>query len=55
LSAALLWPAYRQVRRRFPQMLHPRWAYAAATAGCSIALWYLVPLLVWALFGRTAH
>jgi hypothetical protein len=55
VSGAVLWPAYRHARQRFPELRHARWAYAAATAGCSIALWYAIPLLTWAVFGRSAH
>jgi hypothetical protein len=55
VSVAVLWPAYRSLRRRFPHFRHHVWAYFAATAGFSVALWFLIPLAVWLLFGRTAH
>jgi len=55
LSAGLLWPAYRLLHRRFAQPWQARCAYAAATAGCAIMLWLLVPLIVGVLFGRAAH
>ena len=55
VSAALLWPAYRRTRHRFTQARQARWAYALASAGCGVALWYLIPLVVWVLIGRTAH
>ena len=55
VSAGLLWPAYRLLRGRFTQRWQARCAYAATTTGCAIVLWFLVPLVVGALFGRTAH
>ena len=55
VSAALLWPAYRLTRRRHPGLRHPAWLFAAATVLCSITLWYLIPLAVWALYGRVPH
>ena len=55
LSAALLWPGYRLMRRRLPQLRHPGWAYAGATALGGLVLWYLIPLAIWALFGRAGH
>jgi hypothetical protein len=54
-SMALLWPAFRLIRRSYPNFAALLWAYAAATVGCSIALWYLIPLVVHQLFGRGAH
>jgi len=55
VSAALLWPAYRRMRHHFSRAQQARRAYALAIVGCSVTLWYLVPLLVHVLFGRTAH
>jgi|GEM_PF-2797615 hypothetical protein len=54
LSMTLLWPVFRLVRRFRPNAGGLIWAYAAATAGCSIMLWYLVPWAVHELFGRVA-
>ena len=53
-SMALLWPVYWLVRRRRPNTGGLIWGYAAATAGCSIMLWYLVPWAVHGLFGHSA-
>lgn len=54
LSMLLLWPVFRLVRRFRPNAAGLIWAYAIATAGCSIMLWYLVPWAVHQLFGRVA-
>jgi hypothetical protein len=54
-SALLLWPAFRLMRRFHPDSGALRWAFAAATVGCSLALWYLIPLAVHGLFGRVVH
>ncbi len=54
-SMILLWPAYSLARRsRFNSRALP-WLYAASTAGCSVALWYLIPLVVSRCFSRVVH
>jgi hypothetical protein len=53
-SMALLWPVFWLVRRRRPGAGGLIWGYAAATAGCSIMLWYLIPWAVHGLFGHKA-
>ena len=53
-SAALLWPVFQLVRRYRPDAGRLIWAYAAATVGCSVMLWYLVPWAVHELFGHSA-
>jgi len=53
-SMVLLWPAFRLLRRSHPNSGGLLWAYAAATVACSIALWFLIPLSIHELFGRTA-
>ena len=55
VGAALLWPAYRRLRGQFARRWQARSAYAAATACTAVALWFLVPLVVGALFGRAPH
>jgi hypothetical protein len=55
LSAALLWPGFLLLRRLRPAAKGWWWSYAAATLACAVALWYLIPLLVWTLFGHHAH
>jgi hypothetical protein len=55
ISMGFLWPAFRLIRRSHPASGRLLWAYAAATAVCSLALWYLIPLAVHELFGRAAH
>jgi hypothetical protein len=54
-SMALLWPVFRLMRRSYPNSLGLLWAYVAAIAGCSLALWYLIPMAVYQLFGRVSH
>jgi hypothetical protein len=49
---ALLWPLFRLLRRYRPNAGNLIWSYAAATAGCSIMLWYLLPLAIHALLGQ---
>jgi hypothetical protein len=51
-SMALLWPLFRLLRRYRPNAGNLIWSYAAATAGCSIMLWYLLPLAIHALLGQ---
>lgn len=51
-SMALLWPLFRLLRRRRPDAAGLIWGYVAATAGCSIMLWYLLPWGIHALFGH---
>jgi len=53
-SMALLWPLFRLLRRRRPNAGGLIWGYAAATAGCSIMLLYLLPWAIHELFGHTA-
>jgi hypothetical protein len=55
LSMLLLLPVFLLVRRRYPGFGRLPWAYTAATAGCSVALWYLIPFAIWEIFGRTHH
>jgi len=54
-SMALLWPAFRLIRRSHPNSWGSLWAYATAAAGCSLVLWYMIPLAVHGIFGRAAH
>ena len=53
-SMALLWPLFWLLRRRRPNVGGLIWGYAAATAGCSLMLWYLIPWAVHGLFGHQA-
>jgi hypothetical protein len=55
VSAVLLWPAFRLMRRSYPNSLGLLLAYVAAMAACSLALWYLIPMAVYQFFGRVAH
>jgi hypothetical protein len=55
VSALLLWPAFRLIRRWRPNIRGMRYAYIAAIAGCSIGLWHLIPWGVYEIFGRTGH
>lgn len=54
-SMALLWPAYARIRRRFPDARRASLAYLTASAACALALWFLIPPLVRALFGHHGH
>ena len=53
-SAVMLWPFFRLVKRRYPTSLGLVGACAAATAGFGVGLWYLIPFIVWGLFGRSS-
>ena len=53
-SMVLLWPVFRLLRRNRPNGGGLNWAYAAATAGCSVMLWYLIPIAVHAFLGHAA-
>lgn len=54
-SSALLWPAFRALRRSYPKSGCLLWGYAIATAACSLGLWFLIPLAIHGLFGGTGH
>jgi hypothetical protein len=54
ISMALLWPIFLLLRRFNANSGRLLWAYAAATAACSSALWYLIPFAIHELFGRAA-
>jgi hypothetical protein len=54
-SMALLWPAFRLLRRSHPQSPGLLWAYVVASGGCGVTLWYVIPLAVYEIFGRTSH
>jgi hypothetical protein len=51
-SIGLLYPCYRLGRSSFPDSRKIRWIYGTAAAVFSIALWFLLPLLVHQFFGR---
>jgi hypothetical protein len=55
LSAALLLPALVAVRRRLPRSRTLLFAAWAAPAIGAVALWFLIPLVVWWTMGRAAH
>jgi hypothetical protein len=55
VSALLLWPAFRLIRWWRPNIRGMRYAYAAAIAGFSFALWHLIPWGVYEMFGRAVH
>jgi hypothetical protein len=50
-SLVLLWPGYRYARRRNPRRRALGWLYLGASAGCALCLWFLVPVVVHAVFG----
>lgn len=54
-SMLALWPAWALVRRFHPAARGQRAAYALATLGCSVALWFLIPPIVSWLFGHHSH
>jgi hypothetical protein len=54
-SSALLWPAFRALRRSYPNSGHLLWGYAIATVACSLGLWLLIPLAIHGFFGRAGH
>jgi len=54
ISMGLLYPCYRAARRSYPESRKIRWIYGAAAAVCSIALWFLLPVVVQHFFGRVA-
>jgi len=51
----LLWPAYRIARRRQPQRRGLGRLYLAAAAASGVALWFALPWIIHALFGRAGH
>jgi hypothetical protein len=53
-SMALLWPVFRLARRHRPGAGGLIWGYVAASAACSVMLWYLIPWAVHGLFGHKA-
>jgi len=55
ISTALLWPAFKLLRRVRPRFKGFYWVYLFSIALCSLALWYLIPFAVFRLFGHTAH
>jgi hypothetical protein len=55
VGAAVLWPAFWLLRRWRPNLRGLRWAYAAATVGFGVALWYAIPFGVYEFFGRTGR
>jgi uncharacterized membrane-anchored protein len=54
ISMGLLYPCYRVALRSYPGSRKIRWIYALAAAVCSMALWFLLPVVVQRFFGRTA-
>jgi len=54
-SAVLLWPFFRALRRHYAPSARLLLAYGFAVVGCSIGLWYAIPLLVWTFLGRNPH
>jgi hypothetical protein len=54
LSAGLLYPVYRVVRRARPESGIIRWLYAVAVGVGSMVLWIILPLLVHRFFPRFA-
>jgi hypothetical protein len=52
ISLGLLYPGYRVARRRYPESRKIRWLYGAATVLCSLALWFLLPVVVHQIFPR---
>jgi hypothetical protein len=53
-SMALTLPIYRLLRRSQANARSALWGYAAAVVGSSLALWYLIPLVIYGLYGRKA-
>jgi hypothetical protein len=54
-SMALLWPAFKLLRRVRGRFKGYYWVYLFSIAACSLALWYLIPLAVFKLFGQTVR
>jgi hypothetical protein len=52
-SMMLLWPGFRLVRRSHPGSKAAFWLYLASAVACSVGLWYLIPVAVHGIFGRT--
>ena len=52
ISLGLLYPGYRVARRRYPESGKIRWLYGVATVVCSVALWFLLPVVVHQIFPR---
>ena len=53
ISMGLLYPCYRMARRSYPGSSKIRWTYGVAVAVCSMALWFLLPIVVHRFLGRT--
>lgn len=51
----LLSPCYLVARRRFARRRRVRGIYLGASALCAVGLWFALPPLVHALFGRAVH
>ena len=52
ISMGVLYPGYRVARRRYPESGKIRWLYGVATVVCSVALWFLLPVVVHQIFPR---
>jgi hypothetical protein len=53
-SVGLLFPAYRVARRRYPESSYLWWIYGVAAGSCGVAIWFLLPIIVHHVFGRSA-